>query len=135
MYFNLEKIKSKIIELSNDYNRIQETDLEDIKDAEILEYEALELIIEYCENKKYLINGFPTEKKQNPEYEWDDDYFCRERYIHYINLLSVDNDDISDILFLYYDSFWRTEITRSKEIFMEFIKNEIERNKEEYNFD
>ena len=42
-------------------------DLDDFKDAELIEYEVEQLIIEYCEAKGYLVNGFLNQKKQLQE--------------------------------------------------------------------
>ena len=65
---NTEEIKLKITELASKH---QETDNDD--DAELFEMEAEDLIIAYSEDKGYLINGFPTEKRKLPEEELEED--------------------------------------------------------------
>ena len=52
-------------------------DLDVFKDAELIEQEAEQIIVEYCEAKGYLVNGFPTEKRQLPEDELEEDWMLQ----------------------------------------------------------
>ena len=82
-----EEIKLKITELASKH---QETD--DNGDAELFETEAEHLIVAHCEEKGYLIKGFPTEKRKLPEEELEEAYkvirFLRGK-LNEINLLNA----------------------------------------------
>ena len=58
---SIETVKNKISSLSEEH-KATGNDLDDFKDAELIEYEAEQLIIEYCEAKGYMVNGLPTQK-------------------------------------------------------------------------
>lgn len=79
MSSNIDIIRAKIVELAQEHKATGD-DLDDFKDAELIEKEVEQLIVKYCEAKGYLVNGFPTEKKQLPEEELEEDYFSRERF-------------------------------------------------------
>lgn len=60
---DIDIIKSKLHTLSHQHKATGD-DLDDFKDSEIIEKEAEQLIVNYCEAKGYLVDGFPTEKRQ-----------------------------------------------------------------------
>ena len=96
-----EEIKLKITELASKH---QETD--DNGDAELFETEAEHLIVAHCEEKGYLIKGFPTEKRKLPEEELEEDYFSHDRYRLYLDTLTCEKDDVADLTWHYTSSFW-----------------------------
>lgn len=51
---NIDKIKLEISRLSKEHKATGD-DLDDFKDAELIEKEAEQLIVKYCEAKGYLI--------------------------------------------------------------------------------
>jgi hypothetical protein len=51
---NIDKIKIEISRLSQEHKATGD-DLDDFKDAELIEKEAEQLIVKYCEAKGYLI--------------------------------------------------------------------------------
>jgi hypothetical protein len=120
---NNDTIKSKITELSNLHHSIDGGDFKEIKSAELLESEAQDLIIEYCVNKNYLVNGFPTQKKEMPK-EYDEDYFSIERYQLYLDKLTLEKDDVAELAWCYVSSFWPDQF-ESKDEFMENIRHQI----------
>jgi hypothetical protein len=120
---NISMIKDKISELASKHHSIDGGDFKDIKSAEILESEAQELIIDYCVNKNYLINGFPTLKKELAE-EYDEDYFSIERYQLYLDKLTLEKDDIAELTWCYISSFW-PDWFDSKDEFIESIIYQI----------
>lgn len=75
---NFEEIKSEIINLAKQHDAIDEQTLSDLKDAEMIEFDVIKMIADYCEQKGYLVNGFPTEKRNIID---EEDYFV-------INILS-----------------------------------------------
>lgn len=103
----LQEIKSKLSELAKKHAAIDENGLDDFEDAELLELNAEKLIITYCEERGYLINGFPTEKRKLDEDELDDeDYFCRERFLLYLDILTYQKEDVAELTWHYANSFW-----------------------------
>jgi hypothetical protein len=128
---NLEDIKQKISHLAQKHSSIPENDLSDFGNAEILESEAFHLIVDYSESQGYLINGFPTEirnRYENDEIsdeEYDEDYFCLERYELYLDTLTLQKDDVAELMWHYSNSFWPDQF-ESKEDYIESIKIQIE---------
>jgi hypothetical protein len=128
---NLEDIKQKISHLAQKHSSIPENDLSDFGNAEIFESEAFHLIVDYSESQGYLINGFPTEirnRYENDEIsdeEYDEDYFCLERYELYLDTLTLQKDDVAELMWHYANSFWPDQF-ESKEDYIESIKIQIE---------
>ena len=128
---NLEDIKQKISHLAQKHSSIPENDLSDFGNAEILESEAFHLIVDYSESQGYLINGFPTEirnRYENDEIsdeEYDEDYFCLERYELYLDTLTLQKDDVAELMWHYANSFWPDQF-ESKEDYIDSIKIQIE---------
>jgi hypothetical protein len=122
------EIKQKITALAQKHAASDENTLDDIKDAELLESDAKHLIIQYCENQGYLINGFPTEMKRRYENneisdeEYDEDYFCEERYDLYLDMLTLDKTDVAELTWHYTSSFWPDQF-ESKDEYLEHIKS------------
>lgn len=122
----VEQIKSEITELAQKHAAIDEVSIDEFKDAELLEINAEDLIIAYCEKKGYLVNGFPTEKRQLSEDELDDDdYFCRERFHLYLDLLTIQKDDVAELTWHYTNSFW-PDTYESKEYYVDVAKERTE---------
>ena len=120
-----EEIIEQINSLSIKYHEINEQSLEDFNDAEWIEIQVEDLIVNYCVQNNYLVNGFPTEKKNLQFEELDEDYFCRERYQLYLDLLVIDKLDVADLMWYYVKSFWPNEF-ESKSNYIETIKDQIE---------
>ena len=121
---SIDTVKNKISGLSEEH-KATGNDLDDFKDAELIEYEAEQLIIQYCEDKGYLVNGFPTQKKQLPEEELEEDYFCRERYQLYLDTLATIQDDVSELMWHYVSSFWEDQY-ESKEEYVHALTNNLD---------
>ena len=119
-----DKVKIKVSKLSEEHKATGDY-LDDFKDAELFEQEAEQLILDYCEAKCYLVKGFPTEKKQLPEEELEEDYFCRERYQLYINTLATQQDDVAELMWCYVSSFWEDQY-ESKEEYIQSLKDNLD---------
>ena len=120
----IEETKSKLTELSKKHAAIDENNPGDFVDAEYLESQAMDLIIAYCEEKGYLINGFPTEKRKLAIEELDDeDYFSMERFQLYLDMLTYQKDDVAELNWHFTDSFWPGTFNNKQE----FIKEAKER--------
>jgi hypothetical protein len=126
-----EEIKQKITALAQKHAASDENTLDDFTDAELLESDARHFIIQYCEHQGYLINGFPTEMKRRYENdeisdeEYDEDYFCEERYDLYLDMLTMEKTDVAELTWHYTSSFWPEQFD-SKEAYLEHIKSCVE---------
>ena len=121
---NIDKIKHEFSILSETHKATGD-EIDNFKDAELIEQEAEQLIIDYCETKGYLVNGFPTEKKQLPEEELEEDYFCRERYQLYLDTLATKQDDVAKLMWCYVSSFWVDQY-ETKEEYIQSIKENLD---------
>ena len=122
---SIEEIKQQIKDLADQHHATEEETLDDFKDIDWLEYQATRLIVSYAESRGYLVEGFPTEKRLLPEEALDDDYFCSERYQHYLDRLALDHPDIADLLWYSVQHFW-PEQYRSKEQYMDATQGFLE---------
>lgn len=93
----LNEIKENIKLLAEKHQSIDENDLDAFDDADLIELRTEKMIINYCEQQKYLVNGFPTEKKEIED-ELEEDYFCRERYHLYLDMLMVEKEDVAELM-------------------------------------
>ena len=107
------------------HEAIDEKAISDFKDAEYIELMAEELIIAYCENNGYMINGFPTDKRQQLSEEEQEEYFCRDRFNLYLDSLSIEKDDVAEIWWFYNKTFW-PDCVDTKEKLLEQIKEQLE---------
>jgi Fe-S cluster assembly scaffold protein SufB len=119
-----DNIKTTIISLSKEH-QMSDDDIDGFKDAELIEHKAEQLIVAYAEKNGYLINGFPTEKKQLPEEELEEDYFCRERYQLYLDTLATQKDDVAELMWCYVSSFWVDQY-ESKEEYLQSLQDNLD---------
>lgn len=119
----LNEIKENLKLLAEKHHSIAENDLDAFEDAELIELKAEKLIIAYCEQNNYLINGFPTEKKEIEE-ELEEDYFCRERYQLYLDTLLIEKEDVAELMWCYTSSFW-PDYFDTKEEYVQTIKEQV----------
>jgi len=115
---NIKEIKSEIDKLA-----IRHQD--DDEDFELWEDSAQDLIIEYCEEKGYQVEGFPQEMKESDDEKYDEDYFTVDRYYKYIETLVVSNDDVADLQWYFVDRFWPDNYS-SKAHFIEDAKASVQ---------
>ena len=120
----LKKIKSDIT-LMAVMHKATGNDLDGLKDSDIIEIEAEQLLIAYSEQKGYLVNGFPTEKKQMPEEELEEDYFCRERYQLYLDTIATIYDDMAELMWCYVSNFWPDQY-ESKQEYLKSLKDNLD---------
>lgn len=123
---NIEELKNAITELAKEHQLTDEDYL-----AEMIEEEAEDLIVAYCEHQGYLINGFPTEKRKLPEEELEEDYFCRERFQLYLDKLAIEKEDVLEICWHYNNAFW-PDFLNTKEKFLDLMKEQIENGHDDF---
>jgi hypothetical protein len=119
----MNDIKIKIKQLAQNHYATDEKGIDEFKDSELLELEAENLIIAYCEENKYLIEGFPTEKMKIKD-ELDEDYLCRERYQYYLDCLTIEKKDVAELMWCYVSSFWPDSFD-SKQEYILTIKEQL----------
>jgi hypothetical protein len=115
------EIKSKINELYQSWLTVGDS-LDDFKDAEYYESNVKDLLIKYCRESKYVVDGFPFlhEDLAESNDEIDSDYFS-ERYDLYLYRLANEKDDVFELLHNYWNLFWPDSIEN-----IEDTKNSIE---------
>ena len=105
-------IIKKIHELGLRHANIQEIGIDEFKEAELLEIEAEDLIISYCEEKGYQINGFPMDKRLLSEDELEEDYFSRARFQLYLDMLTLEKDDVAELTWCIVSVFWPNQFNQ-----------------------
>ena len=118
-----EQIKNKIEVLAKLHHQADEG-LLGFEIIYLYEREALNNIVQYCECKGYLINGFPTQKRLIILEENHEDYFNDERFQYYLDLLSLQNEEVAELNYTYQKSFW-PDCIKTLEEFMASIQFQI----------
>jgi hypothetical protein len=104
-----QEIKNKIEALAKQYHQVDE-DMLGFEIIYLYEREALNSIVQFCECKGYLINGFPTHKRLIIPEEEQGDYFTDERFQYYLDLLSLQKEEVAELNYTYQKSFWPDSI-------------------------
>lgn len=106
-----EKIKAEIIKIYTEWRKLSDS-LDDDKYGEIYESEVRTLIIDYCERKGYEVEGYPFEKRILGETDkyYDEDYFCYERNLKYLDLLVASKEDVLELMYFYSKTFWPDQV-------------------------
>jgi hypothetical protein len=120
----IEEIKQKILETHPSWNAT-DASIDGDKYAEVHEGYIRELISDYCEAQGYEAEGFPTKQKElgKTNEDYDEDYFTWERYERYIDLLCLEKEDVLELRFFYYNTFWPDQVTSKEELVVEIILN------------
>lgn len=124
MGLHIDEIISQLLDLAKKHKATGDN-VDDFIDSELIELEAEHIIIDYCENKGLLVNGFPTEKKQWPEEDLEEDYFCRERYQLYLYTLATQHEDVAELMWSYVSSFWENQF-EGKDEYLQSIKYNLD---------
>lgn len=108
---DIEKIKAQILDIYPQWNSLSHS-MDDDKYAELYESDVRSLIIDYCESKGYEVEGYPFEKRVLGETDqnYDEDYFCYERNLKYLDILAATKDDVLELMYFYSKTFWEDQI-------------------------
>ncbi len=117
----LEEIKNKIKNLAEKHIQCDDDSYDE---AELIEIEVENTVVEYCQMNNYLINGFPTEMRKLPLEELEEDYFCRERFQFYLDTLATQHEDVLELMWCYVSNFWEDQF-ESKENYIEMLKEAL----------
>jgi hypothetical protein len=126
---SIDEIKQEIIELHKKWSSVGDS-LSDFKNAEYFEQAVNELLITYCEDNKYEIDGFPFVHKElsKTNDEFDDDYFS-ERYGLYLFQIANKKADVFELYHFYSNLFWpdfcKTEEDTRNSILQEIHSNSL----------
>jgi hypothetical protein len=112
----IEKIKIQILTIFQKWNNLSQT-MDDDTYAEIFESDVRSLIINYCESKGYELEGYPFQKRilgETDQY-YDEDYFCYERNLKYLDILAATKEDVLELMYFYCKTFWPDQVGTKKE--------------------
>jgi len=112
----VEKIKSEILNIYSHWKNTSDSIAGD-KEAELEESFVRDLIINYCEIKGYEVDGYPFHKQILGETDnnYDEDYFCYERNLKYLDVLATIHEDVMEILYFYGITFWPDQMESKQE--------------------
>jgi hypothetical protein len=113
---NPQAIKKAITKIAVIHAQSGDT-LDDIKETDFLEQEAFNLIIGYCHDLKYKVDGFPSDST-------DYDELTEEHWMLYVDKLTLVHDDVAQLHWHWVISFWPDEY-KNYEVFLDMIKERI----------
>lgn len=104
---DMEAIKNRILEIHAVWDVLDE-DLDGERYGEIHKSFVIEIISAYCIGKGYEVEGFPMQKRvlAMANNTYNEDYFCYERYIKYLDTLATRYEDVFELMFFYMATFW-----------------------------
>ncbi|TQM39848.1 hypothetical protein [Flavobacterium branchiophilum] len=92
---NIDVIKKEIVAAHREWDKLGQS-FDDDKYAEMYEAGVWDMLVSYCENKEYEVEGYPFEKRLLGETDeaYDEDYFCFERNVKYVEVLATQKPDV-----------------------------------------
>lgn len=103
----IESVKNRILEIHEVWDILGDSE-DYFKYGEIHESYVIEIISDYCIGKGYEVEGFPIQKREmsatNAAY--NEEYFCHDRYIKYLDVLAAKNEDVFELMYFYSSTFW-----------------------------
>ena len=127
----IEQIKAEILKIYLNWKNTSDS-IEGDKEAELEESFVRDLITNYCEIKGYEVEGYPFQKRILGETDntYDEDYFCYERNLKYIDVLATIHEDVLEILYFYGKTFWpdqlESKVTYKKQLLLDILYNRYE---------
>ncbi|SDG81709.1 hypothetical protein SAMN04488062_102251 [Flavobacterium omnivorum] len=112
----IEEIKAEILKMHIKWKSLSDS-FDDDKYAEIYESDVRSLIISYCESKGYEVEGYPFQKRILAETDqyYDEDYFCYERELKYLDVLAATKEDVLELMYFYSKTFWPDQVDSLEE--------------------
>lgn len=104
----MDEIKYEINEFAKVYNMLNNRTYKEYLFTKIIEDEVTSLIFNYCQTNDNIINDSSTKKikKIDNSNSQNDDSFSKEIQQLYIQLLSLEKQEIADLLWFYKSLFW-----------------------------
>ena len=130
----IEEIKREITQIHTKWLKLSDS-YDDDKYAELYESDVRSLLISYCESNHYEVEGYPTQKRVlgKTDENYDDDYFCYERNLKYLDTLATIHTDVFELMYFYSKTFWQDQIG-SKESYLKYLLNNVDTNCYEIEF-
>jgi len=130
----IEKIKIQIQSIYLKWNSLSQS-MDDDTYAELYESDVRNLIIDYCENKGYEVEGYPFQKRilGQTDNEYDEDYFCYERNLKYLDVLAATKEDVLELMYFYAKTFWHDQVG-TKEEYRKYLIEGINNNSHDIEF-
>lgn len=130
----IEQIKAEILKIHLNWKNTSNS-IEGDKEAELEESFVRDLITNYCVSKGYEVEGYPFQKRILGETDntYDEDYFCYERNLKYLDVLATIHGDVLEILYFYGITFWPDQM-ESKEAYKKQLLLDILYNRYEIEF-
>ena len=119
----IEEIKAEILKMHPKWKSLSDS-FDDDKYAEIYESDVRSLIISYCESKGYEVEGYPFQKRilgETDQY-YDEDYFCYERNLKYLDVLAATQEEVLELMYFYSKTFWPDQIGTREEYKKEILE-------------
>lgn len=112
----IEEIKAEILKMHIKWKTLSDS-FDDDKYAEIYESDVRSVIISYCESKGYEVEGYPFQKRILAETDqyYDEDYFCYERELKYLDVLAATKEDVLELMYFYSKTFWPDQVDSLEE--------------------
>jgi hypothetical protein len=103
----IEVLKNKILEIHEVWDVVGDS-IDTLKYGGIHESYVIELISDYCIDKNYEVDGFPIKKRELSTINkiYDENYFCHERYVKYLDVLATQYNDVFELMYFYSSTFW-----------------------------
>jgi hypothetical protein len=122
----IEFLKNRILQI----HAVWGCSVDIFKYGEIHESFVIELISDYCIGKSYEVDGFPIQKRElsTINNNYDENYFCYERYIKYLDVLATRYDDAFELMYFYSSTFWPGQFydkERYKEQLLDYIACDV----------
>lgn len=109
-------LKQAITVISEIHTRYRNV-VADSKGADFLEKKAFNFIIDYCSERKYKVDGFPTDSTLYDELTYN-------HWMLYVDKLTLAHDDVAQLHWHWVISFWPKEY-ESFDVFLGMIKARI----------
>lgn len=124
----IEKIKTEISAIYPQWKNLSDS-FDDDKYAEIYESNVRDILLAYCESKGYEVDGYPFQKRILGETDnnYDEDYFCYERNLKYLDVLATIHEDVMELMYFYGITFWPDQM-ESKEEYKKRLVLDIKQN-------
>ncbi len=125
---DIQEIKNQITLWAKEH---KEDDSHNYVFAEVCETDSEKLIVKYCMQKGYTINGFPqklfNENLELIEEDEEDDINYRDHFLLYMDTLALEKPDVTELVLHYHNSFWPDSFD-NEEVFKTLTKDMIKCN-------
>lgn len=125
----IESIKNRITEIHEIWKIVGATrDCNNF--SKIHESFVIQIVSNYCVTQGYEVEGFPIQKRifEILNANYDEDYFCHDRYVKYLDVLATQYDDVFELMYFYSSTFWPVQFydkKRYKELLLDYVNYDV----------